>query len=72
MTATQYVKSLKKLGLTPYSAGPFIGVARRTSMRYASGSQAIPETVAKLIECYLSHGLPTDPDEPASTSIAPR
>ena len=58
MTKTQYRKALEELKLTPYSAAPALGISLRQSHRYASGEQPIKETVARLLEAYLRHGLP--------------
>lgn len=58
MTQLQYCKALAKLNLTPYSAAPILGISLRQSHRYASGEQPVKETVAKLLACYLAHGLP--------------
>ena len=49
MTPTQYVAQLNLLGLTPYAAGPVLGISRRQSIRYAQGDADIPEIVAKLV-----------------------
>lgn len=48
MTPKSYVDHLGKLGLTPYSAGPILGIDKRTSYRYAAGAD-IPEPVAILL-----------------------
>ena len=57
-TSTDYVRDLKLLGLTPYSAGQHLGIGRRQSMRYAAGTQPVSGPVALLIAAYLRHGLP--------------
>lgn len=59
MTAQLYLKSLEKLGLTPANAGPYLGVCRRQSYRYASGEQTVTPTIALLLAMYLRHGLPS-------------
>lgn len=61
MTKTQYRSALKKLGLSIVGAAPVLGIGRRQSQRYAAGDP-VPETVAKLLACYLAHGLPDDGD----------
>ncbi len=61
MTKDQYLKSLHKLNLTPYGAAAVLGISIRQSHRYASGEQAVSAPVAKLLACYLEHGLPPRP-----------
>jgi predicted transcriptional regulator len=56
MKAESYVKALAKLGLSPYSAAPHLGISRAMSFRYAAGSHAIPETVAKLVRALVRLG----------------
>ncbi len=51
--ARQYVAALRKLGLTPYGAAPHLGISTRMSIRYAAGTHAIPETVAKLVRAMV-------------------
>lgn len=58
MTSLQYQAAVKKLGHTPYSVAAVLGISIRQSHRYASGEQTVAEPVAKLIRCYLVHGLP--------------
>ena len=54
MTPTQYVAQLAKLGLTPYRAGPVLGISRRQSIRYAQGDAPISETIAKLVQALVA------------------
>lgn len=61
MTSRQYNAALAKLNLTPYAAAPVLGISLRQSHRYASGEQPVKDTVAKLLACYLAHGLPDEP-----------
>lgn len=56
MTAKQYVKTLKRLGLTPHSAPPALGISSSMSFRYAAGSHPIPVTVAKLLRALAELG----------------
>lgn len=69
MTPQQYVAHLRRLGLTPYGAGPALGICRRQSIRYAMGHAPVPEVVAKLVralvELRFSPSLP--PCSPAPT-----
>lgn len=60
MGAREYLQALQKLGLTPYSASKVLGVSLSTSHRIARGEQALPRTVALLLACYLTHGLPSE------------
>lgn len=59
MTNLQYLAALKRLGLTPASkrTAAVLGISLRTSQYYAT-DKPIPEPIAKLLRCYLTHGLP--------------
>ena len=61
LTANQYLAALKKLGLTPASkrTAAALGLTVRQCQKYAAGTVAVPETVAKLIAMYLAHGIPS-------------
>lgn len=61
MTNLQYIAALRKLGLTVASkrTAAALGVTVRTSQSYATDG-TIPEPVAKLLRCYLEHGLPAE------------
>jgi hypothetical protein len=54
MTPAQYTAQLHKLGLTPYAAGPVLGISRRQSIRYAQGDADIPDIVAKLVRALVA------------------
>jgi len=66
MTAQEYVDTLRKLGLPQTTvamhraAAALIGITSRQSFRFASGENAIPVPVTKLLACYLEHGLPSE------------
>lgn len=62
MNQDQYLKALRKLNLTPSgkATAAALGVTVRTAQGYASGEHPIPEPIAKLLRCYLEHGLPCD------------
>lgn len=62
MTFRQYNAALAKLGLTPYAAARVLGISLRQSHRYASGEQPVKDTIAKLLACYLEHGMPDQGD----------
>jgi len=49
MTPTQYKAALRALGLSQNAAGPWLGIASRTSQGYALGEYPVPEPVAKLL-----------------------
>jgi hypothetical protein len=63
MTADQYRKAIKSLGLTQVAAAHMLGVDERTSRRYALGETAIPPPVAKLLGLMI--GRKTKPDKVA-------
>lgn len=56
MTAKQYVKTLKRIGLTPHSAPQALGISASMSFRYAAGTHPIPITVAKLLRALAELG----------------
>jgi hypothetical protein len=56
VTAAQYIKLLKRLGLSPYAAAPVLGISVRMSLRYSAGSHDIPETIAKLVRALAELG----------------
>lgn len=56
MTNQQYIKLLKKIGLTPYSAPQALGISLSMSYRYAAGTHPIPVTVAKLLRALAELG----------------
>jgi hypothetical protein len=58
MTTNQYLTALKTLGLTRASkkTAAALGVTVRQCQRYADGDQAVPETVALLLRCYVELG----------------
>lgn len=60
MTTEQYLRALKKLGLTPSgkATAEALGVSVRQCQKYAAGEVLVPPTVAKLLAMYLEHGLP--------------
>ena len=58
MTQKQYNAALQKLGLSSYTAAPWLGISERQSQRYASGQQSVNRTVELLLQAYLEHGLP--------------
>lgn len=61
MTTDQYLKALAKLNLTRAgkATAQALGVTVRAVQGYAAGG-TIPEPVAKLLRCYLEHGLPAE------------
>ena len=58
ITPQQYRIALQKLGLSIRGAGRVLGVTSRQSFRYAGGQTEIPDTIARLIRCYLRNGIP--------------
>lgn len=61
MTTKQYRAALKTLGLTPaaQSTALALGLSVRHCQRFAAG-YPVPKTLAKLLRCYLKHGLPDE------------
>jgi hypothetical protein len=56
MTAEEFDRALKRLGLSVYAARVPLGVSLRQAQRYSSGDTPIPATVALLLRMYLKHG----------------
>ena len=55
MTTKQYLAALKHLGLSTYgkATAEALGVTVRQLGRYASGENAIPDTLARLLEALI-------------------
>lgn len=53
MTAEQYKRAIKALGLSQERAGTWLGVSMRASQGWALGEHPIPEPVAKLLRLML-------------------
>ena len=58
MNAAEYKAAREKLGLSNYALAPKLGVHLRTAQRYESGEIPISETVARLLQMYVKHGIP--------------
>ena len=60
MTKAQYLKALKKLGLTPAgkATAKALGLSVRQCIRLAQEDSKISPTVSRLLEMYLKFGLP--------------
>ncbi len=50
MTAGQYRKAIKILGMSQVRASAFLGIAPRTSQGYALEEYPIPTAIAKLLD----------------------
>jgi hypothetical protein len=46
---TEFKRALKQVGLTVYSAAPFLGLSLSTTYRIARGEYEAPESAAKLL-----------------------
>lgn len=57
MIAPEYRVALARLQITPYEAGPVLGISRRQSLRYAAEG-GVPDTIAKLLHMLDRHGIP--------------
>lgn len=58
MTAAEYKAARLELGLSNYALAPKLGVHMRTAQRYESGEIPVSETVARLLQLYVKHGIP--------------
>jgi hypothetical protein len=54
MKPDEYRRAVDRLGVSIVGIAPELGIARRTSQRYASGEAAIPTTVRKLLELMVA------------------
>lgn len=63
MTTAQYLRALKRVGLTPASnaTAASLGLSRRQCQRIAAGESPVPETVAKLLNMFVIYGLSANP-----------
>jgi ribosome-binding protein aMBF1 (putative translation factor) len=58
MDASEYKAAREQLGLYNVELARKLAVNLRTAQRYESGELPIKETVARLIQMYLKHGIP--------------
>jgi hypothetical protein len=49
MTGDEYRQHIEMLGMSQNGAARFLGIAERTSRRFAAGDQAIPITIEPLL-----------------------
>ena len=49
MTAEQFAAAVHRLGISVYASAPVLSVSLRQAQRFASGEQAVPVPVAKLL-----------------------
>jgi hypothetical protein len=63
MTPTQYVATLKRLGLTQVGAARLFGVDPRTSRRWVAGDLVIPRSVALALRLMVKHSVDLDEAE---------
>jgi hypothetical protein len=59
MTAAEYRSALNTLGLSIVASAEHLGVSHRQSQRYANGTSAIADPVAKLLRLAIRIGLST-------------
>ena len=57
MTAAEYRAALNKLGLSIVTSAEHLGLSHRQSQRYANGTSAIGDPVAKLLRLAIRIGL---------------
>jgi hypothetical protein len=62
MTTEQYLRALKRLGLTTASkaTAAILGLSIRQLIRISNGDSPVPEPVAKLLAMLQRHGIPKD------------
>lgn len=58
MTPDEYKAAREELGLYNVELARKLGVHMRTAQRYESGEIPISETVARLLQMYVRHGIP--------------
>ena len=63
MTPAQYREALERIGLSQQRAGLFLGVSKRTGLRYATGEAEIPEGFARLLRLMVRLGLRANSEE---------
>lgn len=57
MKGEAYREALARVGLTPATAWPFLGLSRRQSFRIADGSYAAPRSAALLLALMAERGI---------------
>ena len=58
MTADEYKAAREKLDLYNVELARKLGIHMRTAQRYERGELDIPDTVARLLQMYVRHGIP--------------
>ena len=58
MNADEYKAAREQLGLYNVELARKLGVHMRTAQRYERGEIPISETVARLLQMYIKHGIP--------------
>jgi DNA-binding transcriptional regulator YiaG len=56
MTATQFKRIVKELGMSRAAAGRYIGVSLRRLRRITKGQSDVPESAALLLRSLVAHG----------------
>jgi DNA-binding transcriptional regulator YiaG len=56
MTATQFKRIVKDLGMSRAAAGRYIGVSLRRLRRITKGQSEVPESAALLLRSLVAHG----------------
>jgi hypothetical protein len=60
MKGREFKRALRQVGLTVYSAAPFLGLSLSTTYRIARGEYDAPESAAKLLRIMIRLGLRAD------------
>lgn len=55
MTAAQFTKAIKDLGMSQAGVGRFLGVSERHARRFVRGEAEVPEAYALLLRSLLFH-----------------
>ena len=58
MNASEYKAAREQLDLYNIELARKLGINLRTAQRYEAGERRIPETVARLLQMYVKHGIP--------------
>lgn len=56
MSATQFKRIVKELGMSKAAAGRYIGVSLRRLRRITKGQSEVPESAALLLHSLVAHG----------------
>lgn len=58
ISARDFRRAVEALGYSVYASTDLLGISLRQAQRYAGGETPVPETVSKLLDMLMRHGVP--------------